>query len=187
LFDGFWPRPAPFFRWPEFPERGWPEFPEPTPPDAWRSVTLDGTAVERRFLPVVSYSVPTTGITHEYGLLDDGQWTALYGDRERVFPTRNRVPFLPLLESSWREVTALVVAALQSAQLPPKLAWSFPLDDIVVQALKSSGYWRGLAEGWLHADYPMTDAIASLVPMHPRSRQRQALRMRRLYGDETER
>lgn len=151
------------------------------PAEAWCSVTVDGTCAERRWITVLEHA-SDGGVTHRFGLLDDGAWSALYGDGTRVFPVENRAPFLPLLERSWTDVAQEVVAAIRALGMPAKLAWSFPLDEVVVLGLRSSGYWRAKAERWISSDYPLTDEIAALVPEHPRSRARHHERMVSLFG-----
>lgn len=146
------------------------------PAEAWSSVTVDGTHVERRWLTILQYDTEA-GVRHRFGLLDDGSWSARYADGERVSRPGNLVPFLPLLARSWPLVALQVVSAVRDLNMPDKLAWTFPLDELVVLGLGSSDHWRAKAEAWISSGYPMTDEMAALVPRHPRSRARHRERM----------
>lgn len=151
------------------------------PAEAWCSVTVDGAQVERRWLMVLQHEAKTD-ITHRFGLLDDGTWSALYADGVRVSPLENFGPFLPLLEGSWPETALQIVSALRTLGIPDELAWSFPLDKTLVLGLNSPGYWRTTAEQWLSSGYPLTDEIAALAPDHPRTRARHRERMASIFG-----
>lgn len=151
------------------------------PQQAWSSVAIDGTRLERRWITVLQHASPG-GTTHRFGLLDDGTWSALYADGARVFPPGNRVPFLPLLESSWTDVQLRLICAIRALGVPTKVAWSFPLDEVVVLGLHSSEHWRAKAEHWLSSHYPLTDEMAALVPKHPRSLARYRERMASIFG-----
>src|SRR3954469_25790734 len=96
--------------------------------EAWRSVTIDGTVHERKWLLVLEHA-SDGGARHRFGLLDDGSWSALYADGARVCRPEVRVPFLPLLEHSWTVVAADVISAVRALGLPPILATTFPLDE----------------------------------------------------------
>ncbi len=151
------------------------------PPEAWCSVILDGSHVERRWLTVLQHQTGA-GLTLRFGLLDDGAWSALHADGHRVFAPGNLVPFLPLLESLWTDLSRNILAAVRALGMPEALSWTFPLDDIVVLGLESSEHWRAKAEGWISAGYPLNDQMAALLPRHRRSRARERQRMAEIFG-----
>lgn len=151
------------------------------PPEAWCSVIIDGSHVERRWLTVLQHQTGA-GIAHRFGLLDDGAWSALYADGHRVFAPGNFVPFLPLLETPWTDLSRDILASVRALGMPETLSWTFPLDDIVVLGLESSEHWRAKAEGWVSSGYPLNDRIAALLPRHRRSRSRERQRMADIFG-----
>ncbi len=151
------------------------------PAEAWCSITIDGTHVKRRWLTVFQHEA-NTGITHRFGLFDDGTWSALYADGIRAFSPGNFVPFLSLLEDSWSDTALRIISAVRALGAPDNLAWSFPLDQTLVLGLRSSEFWRTKAEQWISSGYPLTDELAALAPKHPRVRGRYRERMASIFG-----
>lgn len=153
------------------------------PSGSWTTRKLEGTSDLVDWLPVFEFRTSVEH-AHRFGLTSDGLWSAECGDRTRVFPPATRVPFLPILSCRWQEVAVELIRALTSICIPAKAAWTFPLDEIVLLGLSSSEHWRRNALTWIDLDYPLTDAIAAVLPDHPRVAERYSKRMRDLFGND---
>jgi hypothetical protein len=153
------------------------------PSGSWTIRKLEGTLDLVDWLPVFDFC-SSHARAHRFGLTSEGLWCAEFEDRARVFPPTVRVPFLPLLTRDWREVATELNGALASNCIPPKAAWTFPLDETVLLGLSSSEYWRRHALAWIEHGYPLTDAIAAILLNHPRVADRYCRHMRELFGAE---
>ncbi|GAA1857309.1 hypothetical protein GCM10009687_25570 [Asanoa iriomotensis] len=108
------------------------------------------------------------------GLDSAGTWI-VWSPTQPVQPAEDRLLWLlPLLERPPDEVIAALAEAGADESLIPALLRC---------ALESwSGYWAGLALGWLETGYPATDLTASLAtlkdsPTQPQSVRHRALRL----------
>jgi hypothetical protein len=154
------------------------------PAGAWSTRVCDQTNESRRWLLVVTFIAPTTSRPHNYGLLETGVWVAEYADHSRVGPPENMVAFLPILESDRAGIVSLVAHGAERCNLPGSIVLTFPLDQVLILALRSSDYWRRLAERWVDEGYPLNDRLAELLPTNRRVLEWQEERLGRVFRNE---
>lgn len=68
--------------------------------------------------------------------------------------------FHSLLSIPLDKFVAEIKAGLQSLNLPLKIAYTFPFDELLLSAIKDSTSSRKKAEQWLKQNYPINDEIA---------------------------
>jgi hypothetical protein len=106
------------------------------------------------------------------GITQNGTWV-VGGDSMPVTPVAERlVALLPLLERPHRDIVATVAEQVTSLPGPP---WT----GLLEYALRSpSGYWPGLALGWLEDGHPVTGLLDVLAEFTETGHRSQPLRHR---------
>jgi len=83
----------------------------------------------------------------------------LWFEERRIF-----MPLLPLLELGQHEAHQLVKEGVKRSQLPPAIAATFPLENLIVYALEwEVDSWPGEAIKWLESGFPLNRDIANAL------------------------
>jgi hypothetical protein len=93
------------------------------------------------------------------GISENGFWC--FANKERIWELKNSEPhiFYLLLYTPLKEVVDIIKKGLVRLKLPEKLIITFPFDELVLSAIKSSSHWCNLALKWIEEGYPLTDEM----------------------------
>ncbi len=67
--------------------------------------------------------------------------------------------FYRLLYSDLEHVTSLIKKGLKQNSLPYQIAYTFPFDDLIYSAIRSSSHWRDLSLKWIDQGFPLNDEM----------------------------
>ena len=132
---------------------------------SWLERQIDGSEEFVKWLPVISFEC-SAGVTHSGGISINGNWCSEYADKKRITTSEFYACFYTILEFPLKEFIQLLKNSIQESGLPENIIKTYPFDEVMLNAMRTSQHWSSLADSWLEQGYLVSPQIALEFPEH---------------------